>query len=275
MLNQKQSYTGELSENRSFNAAGTLGVITAPSTGHGQATTNGDPAAPHGDPVFQAGPDPRKEASQSRQQAVLRRLQSAYLMAIQMKRDPWDFAIEISDVGSADTSDLRSLIYKGLMEHRAETTSQGSPRRTFQNETDVMLSSRSCFIITPQGIRTLVAWMSSRPESDGTQASVGTGDHQQTPVWDSNRRELRLGDRVVKLFRWPAQNQETILNAFQAQGWPAMIADPLPQDPNICAKRRLHDTIKCLNRRRIQKLIKFRGDGTGRGVKLELMPLET
>ena len=268
MLNQKQSYPGELPENQSLNVAGTLGVITDPGSGHGQAP-------PSGNPVFHAGPDPRKEASRSRQQAVLRRLQSAYLMATQLKRDPWDFAIEISEVRSADTSDLRSLIYKGLIEHRPETTSQGSPRRTFQSETDVMLSNRSCFIITPQGIRTLVTWMSSRHESDGTQASVGVRDHQQTPVWDSNRRELRLGDRVVKLFRWPAQNQEALLNAFQAQGWPTMIADPLPEDPKICAKRRLHDTIKCLNRRRIQKLIKFRGDGTGRGVKLELMPLET
>ena len=43
--------------------------------------------------------------------------------------------------------------------------------------------------------------------------------------------------------------------------------DPLPphaeQDSN---SRRLSDTIKCLNRKQMNELIHFRGDGTGEGV---------
>ena len=92
---------------------------------------------------------------------------------------------------------------------------------------------------------------------------------EKTPVWDRESRELRLGDTVVKRFKWPAENQEQVLNAFEDNGWPARIADPLPIRADICPKRRLHDTLKCLNRKQVNGLIKFRGDGTGRGVILE------
>ncbi len=90
------------------------------------------------------------------------------------------------------------------------------------------------------------------------------------PVWDRDRRELRLDDVLVKRFKWPATNQERILNAFQDNGWPRKISDPLDVDPKICPKRRLHDTIKCLNRKQLCGAIKFRGDGTGQGVLLEI-----
>ena len=94
------------------------------------------------------------------------------------------------------------------------------------------------------------------------------------PVWDRAKRELRLGSKVIKQFKWPAENQEKVLDAFEDQGWPTRIADPLAEHPTICPKRRLHDTLKCLNRKQIDELIKFRGDGTGRGVLLEIR-LET
>jgi hypothetical protein len=93
------------------------------------------------------------------------------------------------------------------------------------------------------------------------------------PFWDSNRRELRLGSQVVKRFKWPAMNQELIVLAFEEEGWPRRIDDPLPLDPNIDPKRRLHDTIKCLNRHQLIPLIKFRGDGTGQGVLVEIVDL--
>jgi len=265
MLNQKPDYVGALPADRPFNAAGTLGVLPEPAP-------RVPPRVAGASPAYQRAQPFGSEATRERQQELLRRLQSAYLMAAQMKRDPWDFAIEISQFALNDTNDMRSLIYQGLVEHRSETTQPGSPRRTFQSESDVTFSNRSCFVVTPHGIRTLVHWMSLQKKANGPGAGAATRNAEQTPVWDSQARELRVGGKVVKLFRWPAQNQEAVLNAFQAQGWPARIADPLPLDPRVCAKRRLHDTIKCLNRRRVQKLIKFRGDGTGRGVKLELLP---
>ncbi|MFT5300651.1 MAG: hypothetical protein ACI87E_000449 [Mariniblastus sp.] len=95
------------------------------------------------------------------------------------------------------------------------------------------------------------------------------------PIWDKQKRELRYGDKLVKQFKWPALNQECVLNAFQEMGWPKEIDDPLSRDPKICPKRRLHDTLKCLNRKQANGIIKFRGDGTGEGVRLEInWPLE-
>ncbi|MCA9067957.1 MAG: hypothetical protein KDA84_03490, partial [Planctomycetaceae bacterium] len=65
---------------------------------------------------------------------------------------------------------------------------------------------------------------------------------------------------------WPAINQETVLTAFEEEGWPARIDDPLPPHGNVNPRRRLHDTIKHLNKSQHIHLILFRGDGTGKGV---------
>jgi hypothetical protein len=54
--------------------------------------------------------------------------------------------------------------------------------------------------------------------------------------------------------------------AFEEDGWPPRIDDPLPQKLNQDPKSRLHDTIKCLNRNHRKRLIRFSGDGTGEGV---------
>jgi hypothetical protein len=86
------------------------------------------------------------------------------------------------------------------------------------------------------------------------------------PQWDAAYRELRLGKCVVKEYRVPSVNQEAILSAFQEEGWPHRIDDPLPPQENIEPKCRLHDAIKRLNRSQKDRLIRFRGDGTGEGV---------
>jgi hypothetical protein len=56
------------------------------------------------------------------------------------------------------------------------------------------------------------------------------------------------------------------LSAFQEDGWPHRIDDPLPPLDDIEPKCRLHDSIKRLNRHHKDRVIRFRGDGTGEGV---------
>lgn len=107
-----------------------------------------------------------------------------------------------------------------------------------------------------------------QPQDDGTNGNSEMSAH---PVWDRVRRELRFGETVVKRFKWPAENQERVLDAFEENGWPRHINDPLEQHASICPKRRLHDTLKCLNRKQVVEAIKFRGDGTGLGVFLEIV----
>jgi hypothetical protein len=88
------------------------------------------------------------------------------------------------------------------------------------------------------------------------------------PVWDADRRELRLGKLVVKRFRQPAENQELILAAFEEDGWPPRIDNPLASDGDTDAVDRLHDAVKKLNRQ-AKRLIRFRSDGRGTGVLWE------
>jgi hypothetical protein len=65
--------------------------------------------------------------------------------------------------------------------------------------------------------------------------------------------------------------QEAILIAFEEERWPPRIDDPLPGSPDLLPKRRLHDTIKSLNRNQKNRLVRFMGDGTGEGVRWELV----
>ena len=89
---------------------------------------------------------------------------------------------------------------------------------------------------------------------------------EHVPEWIHCDRTLRFDEQIVKRFKWRAANQEAILSAFEEEGWPRRIDDPLSplhdQDP----KRRLSDTIKGLNKKQINQLIRFRGDGTGEGI---------
>jgi hypothetical protein len=89
---------------------------------------------------------------------------------------------------------------------------------------------------------------------------------EDRPHWDRRTRTLFFGDRVVKRLRRTAPIAELILQAFEDQGWPFRIDDPLPAWRGHNAKQRLHDSIQNLNRRLGSRLLIFRGDGFGKGV---------
>jgi hypothetical protein len=88
----------------------------------------------------------------------------------------------------------------------------------------------------------------------------------EVPRWDSETRTLSVGERIVKRFRVPSRNQETVLAAFEEEGWPRRIDDPLPYRTGLKAKYRLHFTIGRLNHSKREQVIRFFGDGTGEGV---------
>src|SRR5205807_247063 len=110
-------------------------------------------------------------------------------------------------------------------------------------------------------------------------ALAGRGTGGLRPVWDKLRRQLRLGRHVAKRFRQSAPSQEAILDAFQSQGWPLRIEDPLPSDAQTEVKRHLNQTLKNLNRGQSPPAVRFEGDGTGRGIcwnlRLEAAPQQT
>jgi hypothetical protein len=89
------------------------------------------------------------------------------------------------------------------------------------------------------------------------------------PIWVKVRRELWLDGVLVKRFRQPAKNQETILAVFQEEGWPDHIDDPLTGGDGVDGQDRLHDAIRRLNQQRVS-LILFASDGLGKGVLWQL-----
>ena len=72
---------------------------------------------------------------------------------------------------------------------------------------------------------------------------------------------------MAKRFRRDAANQGAVLDAFEAQGWPVFIADPLERLAGLDAKARLRETVRCLNRRLAAGTIRFHSGGSEDGVR--------
>ena len=206
-------------------------------------------------------------------------------------RDRWDFAVEIGALRSAglNRSDLRWLICAGYVEHGREISEFGSMGREFQCSGGLVFSRRSAFVLTASGMRAAEASLrTTSPSSPGVDGSadtnittppmavaVGSRNGVVTahasiaaqPRWDRDRHELRMGTELVKIFKLPSPKLEMVLAAFEEEDWPPRIDDPLPPAPDLEPKRRLHDTIKSLNRNQKRRLIRFMGDGTGQGIQ--------
>ncbi len=140
------------------------------------------------------------------------------------------------------------------------------------------LSLRSNSLLQPSGspsasVERAAPATKNSPGANGEQAvsnANGSSIHRLNnvkPVWDADLNRLTLGDVVVKEYRTPAPNQQLILAAFQEEGWPPRVDDPLPPHPEQDPKRRLHETILSLNRNQKKSVLRFGGDGNGSGVR--------
>ncbi len=178
----------------------------------------------------------------------------------------WDFAVDVSEAQKLGlrTIDLLWMTKKGWIECRGGHSTGES-----------CVNESSKFIILPHGIAVLnealelVASESFPPSHSGIMTfphSTQIPNAASIPIWNNHRHELVFSGELIKQFRWPAYNQEKVLCAFEEEGWPERIDDPLPLVPGQDPKRRLGDTIKCLNRNQRRRVIRFRGDGTGEGV---------
>lgn len=238
-------------------------------------------------------------ASDDRRQALIPRaldegfrlLRQAALYARSLSRSPWDFAVEIESLRRLrfTDNDLRWLVWSGWAAQACETSGIADVERRFELRSGSRFEPHSCFVLTPDGERAIAEWLdeavdgSPRGEFDGGLSSPiavpaseaprgdartnGLAAETSAPSWCADRQELRFRERLVKVFRLPSPNQETVLAAFEEEGWPCRIDDPLPPVPDLDPKRRLHDTIKSLNRNQRSPLVRFLGDGTGLGVR--------
>jgi hypothetical protein len=195
-------------------------------------------------------------------------LYDASCYAHQLNRSIWDFAEEIASLrqGGLTNGDLRWLVCNGLVEHGREITKLGEERRAFQHTVGLHFSKKTCFVLTDVG-SLYVKECLTQPAQTGPNGKV----RPIKPKWDRDLQELRLGNEIVKRFKVPAPNQEMVLAVFEEENWPVYVDDPLPPHPNIDPKSRLHDTINSLNRNQQNNLIQFRGNGSGKGVRWELV----
>lgn len=182
----------------------------------------------------------------------------------------WEFAVsydEICQLG-LHSNDIRWLIARGWIIHGHECYEMNHESRHVRPSKAMNFAKTSCFVLTETGQSVAQAHRLNFAPSANNQSNNShlTIPQHGVPEWNANRHELLVNRQLIKRYRWPAENQEAVLNAFQEDGWPARIDDPIPPQSNIDPKRRLADTIKCLNRNHLVQLVRFRGDGTGEGV---------
>lgn len=189
---------------------------------------------------------------------------------------------ELSTVG-IDLADCRWMMLEGIVEHLTETTYPGDRLRSFRPG-DAILNKHSAFMLTPSGIEYLRCELCVLDDQARAEPSLATASAASKPAlrsarasppapslprWEPQRQELWFDGKLVKQFRIPSANQVTILSAFQEDGWPSRIDDPLPCHAEIDSRRRLNDTIRSLNRSRIHAVLRFAGDGSGEGILWE------
>jgi hypothetical protein len=243
--------------------------------------------------------------------AGLSQLLRALDYATDVGGDVWDFAIEISDLRDAGmtTSDFRWLVSKGFVQHGQETSLYGAPHRCFRRGEGLTFLATSALVLTSRGATELRKLLAARVPSDlfGLPSPSGRGaggerrfdeimescrdthlprlpDGEEAaaarlrplpldlkPAWTARCRELRVGEWLVKKFRVPAGNQELVLSAFEEEGWPAYIDDPLPMRSEVAPKQRLHNVITRLNGGQLVPLLRFHGNGNGEGIGWQLL----
>jgi hypothetical protein len=234
--------------------------------------------------------------------AALALLWHAHNCAQDAGTDLWDFALETVTLYEAGLtiSDLRWLVAKGFAVHGQETSVYGGLHRSFRPGAGFFFEPTTCIVLTSEGVafaehllRTLVATSPTAPppfettahgngqtpghdnHAPATHDSSGSATAAVKPRWNLLQRELCLGVRVVKRFRVPAHVQQLIICAFEEEGWPAHIDDPLPCRRDIDPRARLHDAIHRLNGHQINRLLRFKGNGSGTGVSWELRRADT
>ena len=192
--------------------------------------------------------------------------------AVEIGIDPWQFAVEREtlDTHGLTGADLRWLALKGLVHHAVEKPAGGKFERVFDHEVGpTTVVAETCVILTPLGVT--VARRLAQSKTESSQGVTGKMNGSLRPVWDARLRELRIGGLLVKRFRVPADNQQTVLMVFEEEGWPMRIDDPLPLKPERGQRRAMHDTISSLNRHQANDLIRFSGDGSGEGIRWEFI----
>jgi hypothetical protein len=203
-------------------------------------------------------------------------LEEAHECAWDGSCDDWQFAVELPVLLNAGTTvtALRALIESGQIEHAQETTAPSHSLRRFRRVNSLAFPPHTCFVLrrieTPTSTsESMIGERLSTPPGGG--AALASPKKTLVPNWDSRLKELRLGKKLVKRFTHRATAQQLILGAFQEEGWPEAIDDPLPVQPGVNPQRRLHHTVRNLNSAQRPPTIRFFINGGGELIRWHLV----
>lgn len=163
------------------------------------------------------------------------------------------------------------MLYQGHVDHlqRAGETRRGE--QSLLPVDSVLLAETSAFALTDEGERFAGNFLGDVFSDVGGILSgwdlLVLG--RLVPKYDRESRVFTWGSRLLKCFRQPSINQETIISTGEELHWPAWFDDPLPRVAGLSPKVRLHDALKALNRHQLRPCVHFKGDGTGTRVGWE------
>ena len=167
---------------------------------------------------------------------------------------------------------------QGLRGTRSRNHACRAIARTFHCFGGLRFAEDTCFVLPADGLEFARQAGAAEDTKAALQSVALEPQRNETcrvpaadPTWDPSRQQLRVGRVVVKQFKVPAVNQELILAAFEEEGRPSRIDDPLPFRLSEDAKRRVHDTIKSLNRHPQHPLLHFLGDNSGMVLRWRLL----
>jgi hypothetical protein len=204
-------------------------------------------------------------------QQALAILIEGYDFALDLKACVWEFAVPIGSLLAAGCSvnTLRWLVRRGFAEH-AVLKGTGAPGGRPNTSGSLEFTDRTSFVLTEVGVTAALAAYPELPFTSRARIRPGgqPDDESAVPAWDARLGELRFLGVLVKRLRKAASNQWAVLSAFEREGWPGQLENPLSQltQGSGKQKQRLHDAIKNLNRDHEALLLRFYGADSGRGV---------
>ena len=211
-----------------------------------------------------------------------------------LRCDPWQFAVEISrltDLGLT-TNDLRWLVEKGFATHAREVTGPDDGLRRFEAVRNTAFTKETCFLLTDSGLSfagvvcsgptlLVVARCAAALQTDAVKLPAPLSSCQAPPPCQSTPATCRTGTTPTAPCTWASRSSSASGTArrikrsssrpSRKRGGPGASTTRCRRRPNVVPKRRLHDTIKWLNRHQEIRRLNFFGDGTGEGVRREVM----